>query len=216
MKSLFRSYNILLRHRCLLILLHYFEDLCSTTVFSIHEHDMPLQPLAEKLGSNVCKGLLSFHALTGSDQTRKFFGFSKLTCWDTYMASPQSTLKAFENLGRVLDEETGKSSEFRVRTYMKQRPKSVTTLGAFGWHLFSIHQSESNRLSPTHKVFRQMLMRAHFTALQWKSSHLSSPELLDPNEYCSKWDETKEIFEPVMTTNPPAPDSILELNFIWL
>ena len=172
---------------------------------------MPLQPLAEKLGSNVCKGLLSFHALTGSDQTRRFFGFSKLTCWDTYMASPQSTLKAFENLGRVLDEETGKSSEFRVRTYMKQRPKSVTTLGTFGWHLFSIHQSESNRLSPTHKVFRQMLMRAHFTALQWKSSHLPSPKLPDPNEYGWKWDETKEIFESVMPTNLPAPDSITEL-----
>ena len=41
--------------------------------------------------------------------------------------------------------------------------------------------------------------------------HLPSPELLDPNEYCSKWDETKEIFEPVMTTNPPAANSIMEL-----
>ena len=41
--------------------------------------------------------------------------------------------------------------------------------------------------------------------------HLPSPELLDPNEYCSKWDETKEIFEPVMTTNPPAPNLIMEL-----
>ena len=92
----------------LLILLHYFEDLCSTTVFSTHEHDMPLQPLAEKLGSNVCKGLLGFHTLTGSDQTGKFFGFSKLTCWDMCMASPQSTLKAFEKLGRVLDEKLRK------------------------------------------------------------------------------------------------------------
>ena len=64
----------------LLILLHYFKDLCSTTVFSTHEHDIPLEPLAEKLGSNVCKDLLGFHALTGSGQTGKFFGFSKLTC----------------------------------------------------------------------------------------------------------------------------------------
>ena len=63
----------------LLILLHYFEDLCRTIVFSTREHDMPLQPLAETLGSNVCKGLLGFHALPGLDQSGKFFGFSKLT-----------------------------------------------------------------------------------------------------------------------------------------
>ena len=56
-----------------------------------------------------------------------------------------------------------------------------------------------------------MLMRSHFTALQWKFSLIPSPELPDPNEYGWKWDETKEIFELVMTTNPPAPDSIMEL-----
>ena len=174
---------------------------------------MPLQPLAEKLGSNVCKGSLGFHALTGSHQTGKFFGFSKLMFWDTYMASAQSTLEAFENLGRVLDEETEENlANFVLELYMKQRPKSVTTLGALRWRLFSIHQRELNRLPPTHKAFRQMLMRAHFTALQWKSSHLPSPELPDPNEYSWKWDETKEIFESLMTTNPRAPDdSIMEL-----
>ena len=37
----------------LLILLYYFDDLCSTTVFSTGERDMPLQPLAEKIGSKV-------------------------------------------------------------------------------------------------------------------------------------------------------------------
>ena len=60
--------------------------------------------------------------------------------------------------------------------------KSPALLG-LRCHLFSINQSESNRLPTTHKVFRQMLMRAHFTALQWKSSHLPSPKLPDPNEY---------------------------------
>ena len=49
-----------------------------------------------------------------------------------------------------------------------------------------------------------MLMHAHVTALQWKPSHLPSPELPDPNEYGWKWDEAKEISEPVMTTNPPS------------
>ena len=30
----------------LLILLYYFDELCSTTIFSTNEHDMPLQLLA--------------------------------------------------------------------------------------------------------------------------------------------------------------------------
>ena len=31
----------------LLILLYYFDELCSTTIFSTNEDDMPLQPLTE-------------------------------------------------------------------------------------------------------------------------------------------------------------------------
>ena len=72
----------------LLILLCYFKDFCSTTVFDTHEHDMSIQPFAEKLGSNVCKALLGFYAFTGSDQAGKFFGFSKLNCWDMYITLP--------------------------------------------------------------------------------------------------------------------------------
>ena len=65
----------------LLILLYYFDELCSTPIFSTNEHGMLLQPLAEKLNFDLCKGLSGFHALTGSDQTGKFFGYSKLSCW---------------------------------------------------------------------------------------------------------------------------------------
>ena len=76
----------------LLILLYYFDELCSTTIFSTNEHDMPLQPLAEKLNFDLSKGLLGFHALTGSDQTGIFFSYSKLSFWETYLASSPSTL----------------------------------------------------------------------------------------------------------------------------
>ena len=71
----------------LLILLYYFDELCSTTIFSTNEHDMPLQLLAEKLNFDLRKGLLGFHAPTESDQTEKFFGYSKLSCWEMYLAS---------------------------------------------------------------------------------------------------------------------------------
>ena len=147
----------------LLILLHYFDELCSTTIFSTNEHNMPLQSLAEKLYFDLRKGLL----LTGSDQSRKFFGYSKLSCWETCLASSPSTLQAFANLGiKPLDENIEKHlTEFALQLYMKSRLKSVTTLGALRWYLFSKSQTESNKLPPTGKAFQQMTMRAHFTAM---------------------------------------------------
>ena len=152
----------------LLILLYYFHELCSTTIFSTNEHHMPLQPLTEKLDFDLHKGLLRFHALTGSDQTGKFFGYSKLSCWETYLASSPSTLQAFANLGiKPLDENIEKYlTEFVLQLYMKSRPKSVTTLWALRWYLFSKNQTESNKLPPTRKALQQMMMRAHFTAMQ--------------------------------------------------
>ena len=60
---------------------------------------------------------------------------------------------------------------------MKSRPKGVTTLGALRWYLFSKNQTESNKLPPTRKAFQQMMIRAHFTAMQWKSSYLQHPNL---------------------------------------
>ena len=55
-----------------------------------------------------------------------------------------------------------------------------------------------------------MMMHAHFTAMQWKSSHLQHPNLPGPNNYEWKWDLNRETFDPIMTTNPPAPESIIE------
>ena len=117
---------------------------------------MPLQPLEKKLGSNICKGLLSFHALTGSDQTGKLFGFSKLTCWDMYMVSPQTTLEAFENLIMVLDEETEENLvNLVLQLYMKQRSKSVTTLRILNGICFQyIRANQTDYHSPIKRLDR--------------------------------------------------------------
>ena len=137
-----------------------------------------------------------------------------MSCWETYLASSPSTLQTFANLGmKPLDENIEKHlTEFVLQLYMKSRAKRVATLGALRWYLFSKNQTESNKLPPTRKALQQMMMRAHFTAMQWKSSHLQHPNLPDPNNYGWKWDLNREIFDPVMTTNPPAPESTIELT----
>ena len=94
---------------------------------------------------------------------------------------------------------------------MKNILKRVTTLEVLRWYLFSKNQTESSKLPPTRKAFQQMTMCAHFTAMQWKSPHLQHPNLPNPNNYGWNWDLNREIFHPLMTTNPPDPESITEL-----
>ena len=174
---------------------------------------MSLRLIEENLGIEMCKCLLGFHSLTGSDQTGRFYGFSKLACWKTFLSSPSDVLKALGSLGRILDDETKLSLEkFVLNLYCKNRPSSVTTLGELRWYLFAKYQHESTKLPPTRKAFEQKILRAHFTALQWKSSHISSPLLPDPNDFGWKWNDADCLYEPVMTTNLPAPESIIELS----
>ena len=75
----------------LLILLNYFEQLPSTTIFKRIEHCYDLRQIFERFTPQVYKALLGFHAFTGSDQTGKFHGFSKRSCWK-YLRAPQTKL----------------------------------------------------------------------------------------------------------------------------
>ena len=82
----------------LLILLYYFGDLSVSTNFVTQHNNMSLSLIDEVLERDVCEALLGFHALTGCDQTGKFYGHSKLSCWQTFLSSPPDVVKAFQNL----------------------------------------------------------------------------------------------------------------------
>ena len=71
----------------LLILLNYLDSISLSTIFRTSSHDIPLRFAYEKLGEVKCKALLGIYALTGCDQSGKFYGFSKLSCWKTFSSS---------------------------------------------------------------------------------------------------------------------------------
>ena len=73
-------------------------------------------------------------------------------------------------------------------------------------------QADSDRLSPTLTALKGKVSRAHYITLQWKSSHINSPSLLDPNDYGWLFNEKDQVFEPVMTSLAPAPESIIHLT----
>ena len=80
------------------------------------------------------------------------------------------------------------------------------------WRMFSKQQCDAKKLPPTWEAYRQKVFCAHYTALQWKSSHLPSPALPDPEDYGWKWDSSNLLYEAVMTTIPSAPESIIHLT----
>ena len=101
---------------------------------------------------------------------------------------------------------------FVLNLYRQKLPPNVRSLASLSWLIFSKQQAESRKLPPTREAFRQKVFRSHYTALQWKLSHLPTQNLPDPNEYGWSWNDESSTYVPIMTTLPPAPESIISLS----
>ena len=78
--------------------------------------------------------------------------------------------------------------------------------------MFSKHQYESGKLAPTKMALDQKVLRAHYTAITWKSANISSPILPDPQEYGWTLNEITNLYHPILTKNPPVSDTEVELS----
>ena len=86
-----------------LLLTHYFPNLPQQTKFVTgrgnDRRSIDVAETYEALGPDKSDAVLGFHTFTGCDQTSKFTGKSKLTCWKVFESSSSSVLKAFKQLG---------------------------------------------------------------------------------------------------------------------
>ena len=127
-----------------------FYRLPSTTTFKTIHHQYNLHSIYEKFTPRVCTALLGFHAVTGSDQTGKFNGFTKKTYWDTFIQSTDDILVAFIHLGTTdMNHNTDfKSLEsFVVHLYSRNKvPPGVANSPELRWYYFSKNQSESQKM----------------------------------------------------------------------
>ena len=78
--------------------------------------------------------------------------------------------------------------------------------------MFSKKQAESDRLPSTLGILKKKVSRAHYITLLWKSAHINSPSLPYPNNYGWLFNKKDHVFEPVMTSLAPAPESIIHLT----
>ena len=122
-----------------LLLLYYFCELCSSTIFRTTNREICLRTLPSHLGPELCTSLLGFHALTGCDQLDKFTGFTKKTCWKALVDVSPDVSSAFRSVGQceISDEIKAGLEESVLNLYCKDRPSDVNTLGSLRWYLFS-------------------------------------------------------------------------------
>ena len=87
----------------LLLLLYFYPQICNNTVFHANTRQIDVACAYNELGNEKSMALLGFHAFTGCDLTGKFSGFSKTTCFDTFLKSNSFVYKAFASLGNYDD-----------------------------------------------------------------------------------------------------------------
>ena len=119
----------------LLILLYCFGDL-SVSINCVAQHNtVSLRLIYEVLERDVWEALLGFHAFTGCDQTGKFYGQSKLSCWQTFRSSLPDVINAFQKLGVDLGNQAKDSLVKNVMDwYCKRRLSTFSSLGELRWY----------------------------------------------------------------------------------
>jgi hypothetical protein len=112
-----------------------------------------LKTVYQRLGKQICKDLVGFHSCTGYDQTGKFRGYFKLSCWKIFKAADLIILNAFQKLGYKLSADVDAGLEnYVLDLYCSKRPPSVSNLAELRWFVFFKYQHDSEKLAPTKKT----------------------------------------------------------------
>ena len=114
-----------------LLLLYYSVFI---TVFNGKNDCVDIGLLYEVLDKEKVRALPGFHAFTGCDQNGKFRGFSKETCWKTFIDSPEVVVKSFQELGSSNEHPSEEVIHglllFVLNLYCNKRPNEYTWIAA--------------------------------------------------------------------------------------
>ena len=144
------------------------------------------------------------NTLTKLNQTAKFYGKSKLSCWKTFLNSPSQVITAFNELGDGAIVSTSVRNGltlYLLDLYNKSRPRHISDISKLRWYLYSKNQVESEQLPPTPAALEFKIKR----------SNLASPILPEPEDF--DWRLEDDAYHATMTDQPSAPDAIIELSF---
>ena len=116
----------------LLLLLHFYPQICNNTVFHSITWEIDVGCAYNALGNKKGMVLLGFHAFTGCDLTGRFSGFSKTTCFDTILKRDSFLYKPFVSLGNnddgLKEEIIDGLTQFVLDLFQPKRPSNINTL----------------------------------------------------------------------------------------
>jgi len=190
----------------------FCQDTCFVTGVAQKHRVIQLQPIYNALGPNKAAALPGFHALSGADNTGRFAGKGKMTCWKVLqdLHADDKIVQALAQLGvaeKPSEDLITALEAFVCKLYLPNT--ELTNIADVRWYLFKKKQAQSEALPPTKAALLPAILRTHYQAMVWYNDVVANPELPKPLHY--GWDLVDEHFQPVMTSLPPAPDAVIHL-----
>lgn len=202
-----------------LLLVHYYPKLPPATKFQTGRgNDSRLIDIGncfEAIGPLRASAVLGFHTFTGCDQTGKFCGKSKSSCWKVFTKCDDTQLEALAALGSsepLPSLQTLEALEaFVVQLYSGNNcPEHIATLPQLRWYMYSKFQTQTEKLPPTMSALKYKIFRCHFITMVLKRSHVAFQHLPLPESF--GWERTDDALTPIMTDSLPAPIALIELS----
>ena len=194
----------------LLQLTHRYQHVPENTVLLGKSVEYPIKVLHTNLGEQRCRALVGFHVFTGCDVSGKFAGRTKESTFKKFLEADSDILASLANLGNSVDmpsEYTLQGLErFVCLLYSSIKIKNVKSLR---WFMYSRKQGEN--LPPSFGALLEHIKRAHFVSMVYSRNLIDMQQLPSPEHYGWKYNDVKEIYEPMMTSNLPAPLSVIDL-----
>lgn len=156
-----------------------------------------------KLKDDIPKGLLPFHAVTGSDTTSFLYGHTKRTAISVYLDHP--TLLSGLGKDPITKESLAEVDRFACLVY--NVPEAMTTGKARA--IFITKGVTRERLPTTTDALKHHTMRAHLQALIWLKAIEPCPTIPNPSD-CG-WQLVNGQLKPVLLISEPVPESCINL-----
>ena len=193
-----------------LILGIYFADsLCKVTKTKTFSNEFDIQQIAEGLGKDRSKALLSLHAISGCDTVGRFACKGKLTWFKGFLKLQNDlVIEAMQKFGD--DPILNNSIEERIAEFVSFVYTGQTmSLPSARWYLFSKKMAEGEKLPPTPSAFKQHLLRALLQVVEWKDSNAGQMNRPDPTKF--GWIRNDTKWQPVSSDNPPISNDLMQL-----
>ena len=162
-----------------------------------------------QLGGEVCRHVLFIHALLGCDTTSSLFGIGKGASLKKLSTSDyfQQQAKIFDNESSTSEEITAAGENALVCIYGGKHGQNLNQL-RYQRYIEKLASKKSSlqaqSLPPSSGAAKYHSLRVYFQIMEWKEK---------PGMHYGDWGWRRdgEHLTPVMTDQPPAPQSILKI-----